>query len=307
MDSQHRHELQQNELRKLTTKAAPFVEQYLWHIVGVAAVTLVVFFGLVIWFSETSATTTEGWAQFDRVLHESNPTAGDFDEVAEKHPSSPVAAWARLKEADDYLKSGLREAFTDRDVSQSEIKKGLEVYQKLIAGGPGILPEIRERALFGLARCQEATSDGNTEEALGSYQRLLKEFPDSCFQAIATERIKELETSQAKDFYAWFHELKPKPQEPVINPFRKRTDESDSAKESMPDDSATDEKPADQTASDARSEETPADEKPNGESKPESEKPAAEEPNKDKPASEEPKSETSETKPDEDAKKPESP
>lgn len=296
MDSQHRHELQQNELRKLTTKAAPFVEQYLWHIVGVAAVTLVVFFGLVIWFSETSATTTEGWAQFDRVLHEPNPTAGDFDEVAEKHPSSAVAAWARLKEADDYLKSGLREAFTDRDLSQSEIKKGLEVYQKLIAGGPGILPEIRERALFGLARCQEATSDGSTEEALGSYQRLLKEFPDTCFHAIATERIKELETSQAKDFYAWFHELKPKPQEPVINPFRKRAGEPDGSDEAMPNDSAADETPTDETVGDAKAAE-----------KADAEKPEGEESNEEKPASDEPKSEAPESKPDEDAKKPESP
>lgn len=307
MDSQHRHELQQNELRKLTTKAAPIVEQYLWHIVAVAGVALVAFFGLVIWFSESSATTTEGWAQFDRVLHEQNPTAGDFDEVAEKHPSSAVAAWARLKEADDYLKSGLREAFTNREISQSEIKKGLDVYQKLVSGGPGILPEIRERALFGLARCQEIASDGNTDEALASYQRLLKDFPDTCFQAIANQRIKELDSSQAKDFYAWFHELKPKPQEPVINPFRKRTGDPEGSDETMPDESAAEKTSTEEAASDAKSEDEAAAEKQEGDAKPESDKPADAESSKEKPAIGEPKSETSESKPAEDAKKPESP
>lgn len=287
MDSQHRHELQQNDLRKLTTKAAPFVEQYAWHLVGAAVAALAVFFGLAYWFSETSAAMSEGWAQFDRVLHEPNADAGDYAELAEQYPGSTVAAWARLKEADDFLKSGLKEAFTNREVSQSELKKGLEAYQPLGAGGPGVSPEIRERALFGLARCQEAMSDGKSDDAVATYQRLLKEFPETIFQSIASERIKELETPQAKDFYAWFHELKPQPKDPHTFPFKKPEGKSDSADDAMEDEAAaindSDEKPADATS--VESSESPEPEKPKSET-PELEgepKPAEGEENTDSP------------------------
>jgi hypothetical protein len=221
MDSQHRHELQQNDLGKLTNKAVPFFEKHGLQIAGGIA-ALAIAFGIgVYWYQSSTASTAESWVQFDRVLHQPSSSAGDFAAIAEKHPGSSVAAWSRLKEADDFLKSGLQLAFSNRESSQSNLKSAQEAYQKLAAGGPGIIPEVKERALFGLARCLETVSDGSGDEAVQTYARLLKEFPDSIFASIVNERIKALETTQSKDFYAWFQQQKPEPKDPLDIPVRK--------------------------------------------------------------------------------------
>lgn len=308
MDSQHRHELQQNDLRKLTTKAVPFVEKYGWQIIGALVAVAVIFAVSAYWFSESTASTAESWAQFDRVLHQPNADAGDFAELAEKHPGSAAAAWARLKEADDLLKSGLREAFTNRDVSQSELKSGLEAYQKLADGGKGVTPEIRERALFGLARCQEAMSDGKVDDAVATYQRLLKDFPQTIFQSIANERIKALESPQAKDFYAWFQQQKPQPKDPHQFPFKKpagNPDGGDDVMDESADDTDADAKPSEPAGETKDAEAAPV--KTDDAAKPDAEKSAetdANKPETEKPDAPKP---DSESKPAEGAEKTDSP
>lgn len=281
MDSQHRHELQQNELGKLTNKAVPFFEKHGWQVIAVLGIVVA---GLAIgayWFTESSATSSESWTQLDKVLHQPNASAGDYAAIAEKHPGSAVAGWARLKEADDYLDSGLQAAFSNRDASQSDLKSAQEAYQKLAAGGPGILPEIRERALFGLARSQEALSDGNTDEVVKTYTRLLKEFPESIFTAIVNDRIKALESASSKDFYAWFKQQKLEPKDPRDVPVKKSPfhsfdvpDEGD--KEEMDKPSDGDAEETSESASESKPAEEAADSKPADGDKPDSEKPESE-------------------------------
>lgn len=286
MDSQHRHELQQNDLGKLTNKAVPFFQQYGYHVVGgIGAVVLAWVIG-VYWYQSSTASTAESWVQFDRVLHQPNSSAGDFAAIAEKRPGSSVAAWSRLKEADDFLKSGLQLAFSNRESSQSNLKSAQEAYQKLAAGGPGIIPEVKERALFGLARCLEAVSDGSGDDAVKTYALLLKEFPDSIFASIVNERIKALETTQSKDFYAWFQQQKLEPKDPRDIPVKKSphsSDDVESNKQVEPPgdgDQKTSETP-DEPKSDGESTEakpdgeqkTDEEKKSDGDAKPENEKP----------------------------------
>lgn len=221
MDSQHRHELQQNELGKLTNQALPFLEKYGMQLVIALAAVVVVGAGAAWWYGESNISTAASWTQLEGTLFQSNPSADDFASVADKHPGSVAAAWAKLKEADDYLKSGMQAVFTDREAALADLKKAQEGYQKLDAGGAGIIPDVRERALFGLARCLETMSDGKSDAAIDAYRRLIEQFPDSMFRTIAQNRIKELESPEAREFYAWFHEQKPKPKDVQPFPFRK--------------------------------------------------------------------------------------
>ncbi len=245
MDSQHRHELQQNDLRKLTDKALPFAEKYALHIVGGVIALAVIAVGVFFWINQSSAANATGWSQFDRVLHKPKASAGDFAEIAESHPGTPVAAWASLKEAEDYLKSGLQSAFTNQSVSRSDLKSALEIFERLSTGRAGSNAEIRERALFGIARCVESLSDGKTDDAVAAYTRLLKEFPKSIFGSVATERIKSLETKSTQDFYAWFHAQKIEPFDPRDIPIKKPLgDTKDDAKEEPKEEATKSETPA---------------------------------------------------------------
>jgi tetratricopeptide (TPR) repeat protein len=222
MDSQHRHELQQNELGKLANQALPFLERYGMHLVVALAAAVVGGIGAAWWYGQASASTAESWTQLESALFQQNPSADDFASVADKHPRSPAAAWAKLKEADDYFRSGMQAVYSDKEAALADLKKAQESYQKLEAGGADRIPDdVRERALFGLGRCLEALSDGNTAAAIDVYRRLIDQFPDTMFKGIALDRIKALESEDAKDFYAWFHQQSPKPRDVQPLPFKK--------------------------------------------------------------------------------------
>ncbi|MFO0916860.1 MAG: tetratricopeptide repeat protein [Planctomycetaceae bacterium] len=210
MDSQHRHELQQNDLRKLTNKSLPFVKEYgtpLLVAIGLLTVALV---GGGWWFTSGQTSSAESWTQLDAALQKENASADDFASVIDRHPHSGAAHWAQLIEADGYLKSGLQYLFTDREAALTDLKKAQSAFERLAGGGSGIVSDIRERALFGLARCLEATSGGETQAAADAYRRLDKEFPNSMYHTLATERIAALEKPVTKEFYAWFQQQNPK-------------------------------------------------------------------------------------------------
>lgn len=264
MDAQHRHELHQNDLRKLTNQALPFFEQHGWQVVAAVAVVAVAVIGGGVWYSLNSTANAKAWVQFDKVLHEQNPSSGDFAGLAEKFPGTAIAGWSRLKEADDLLKSGLETVFTNKTASQGDLKAARDVYEKLVDGGTGVAPDVRERALFGLARTLETMSDGDTDAAAKTYARLRSEFKDSIFADVAKERIAALESSDAKDFYAWFHAQEIKPKERPANPFKEPEDDME-----MKDGDAA-EKPADKSGEPA-SEDKPAGDSEKSESKPDGE------------------------------------
>jgi hypothetical protein len=270
MDAQHRHELHQNDLRKLTNQALPFFERHGWQIIAAVAVVGVALVGGGVWYSLNSTANAQAWVQFDRVLHEQNPSSGDFADVAEKYPGTAIAGWSRLKEADDLLKSGLETVFTNKAASQGDLKAARDVYEKLVDGGAGVAPDVRERALFGLARTLETMSDGDTDAAAKTYARLVSEFKDSIFADLARDRIAALESGDAKDFYAWFHAQEIKPKERPVNPFKEPEDDGDEpVKKSSeePGEPANEDNPA------AESEKSES--KPDGEAQPEK-KPAEE-------------------------------
>ncbi|HAH45382.1 MAG TPA: hypothetical protein DCM07_11120, partial [Planctomycetaceae bacterium] len=88
--------------------------------------------------------------------------------------------------------------------------------------------EIRERALFGLARTEDTMSDGDLKAATELYKKLIQEFPDSIFRKLAEQRVKveegekvaALEQKSTQSFYKWFHAQSPKPgdrQQPGFN------------------------------------------------------------------------------------------
>ncbi len=206
MKSEHRHELQTNDLGRLAEKIGAFLEKYGNQITIVICVGALVAGGAVYWTRQKHHGEAVAWSELAFARN-----AEDFHDVAERRRGSSAAHWAQLEEGERRLSEGIQLLFTgERKSALLELKKSQEALQGLLAQG-GIPPEIRERALFALARCQESTSDGNLDSAIQSYQELLKLYPDTVYKSFAERRIEELKTPAVKDFYAWFVKQNPNP------------------------------------------------------------------------------------------------
>lgn len=204
MKSQQRHELKSHELQKLAAKISPVWEAYGNGILLVVAAIILVA-GVAVWLVRSSnASVSAGWTRYAACRD-----AETYANVADDFPDTKVGAWARLKEAEAHLQSGVRLSFEHRPDGVSDLKKAKESFDKLLDAG-SVPAAVRERGLYGLARCLEATSGRDTGPAVKTYQKLLKEFPDSVYNGLAEERIENLKTGSAQEFYAWFHKQNPK-------------------------------------------------------------------------------------------------
>ncbi len=181
MKSEHRHELKTNELERIASDWGHASERYVHE-----HTNLLIAAAVVRSWCSSSASSIGGCrpAPYDaRVgarLSDAQSTA-DYGTVADKYAGTKVAPWARLREGENELSSGIRLLFTDRDAGRSDVKKAEENFEKLI-NDKSSPDEIVDRALFGLARCRESMPPKDTgagtinNPAIEVYERLLK-FP----------------------------------------------------------------------------------------------------------------------------------
>lgn len=211
MDSQHRHELQQNDLSVLLQKLNRFLEKHGNRIsIGICLATALLV-GWILWQRNVKAREQVAWSQLS-----GSSSPDDLEDVWKKNPDASAAPWARLVEAEQRLTNGIQSMFLDVEAGRKELeqaRKSFEVLSEL-----GSAPRmVKERALFGLARAEESLSDGSTQEAQKAYQRLVERFPDSFFKEKSEQRLRELSTGGSAEFYQWFAKFdrpKPKDQSP---------------------------------------------------------------------------------------------
>ncbi len=207
MNSEERHRLKTNELGQTVQAVGHRLEEHATTIVVAVCGILVVAAAVIWWSRQSNSSAAEAWTKL-----ESAENVNDFGEVSEKFKGTLAGHWAKLRESELNLQTGLSAMFTDRDVALADLKKAKEGFEQLTAHKPAD-PAIQERALWGLALTLEATSDSDTSKASEVYQRLLNEIPDTFYKPIAEQRIAALKTGGAKEFYAWFSKQNPKPTE----------------------------------------------------------------------------------------------
>lgn len=205
MKSEHRHELAENDLSKLLARWGTEFDKHANTILSVLIVVALVAAGVIYWTRTSAATSAAGWANLSNAA-----SAEEYVSVAEDFAGTQVAEWATLRAGDGFLREGIRLSLTDRTVSNERLAQAREAYDALLKN-TGVPPVIREQALLGYAATLESLSDGDTGEAVAAYEKLTEEFPDSRFHRYALDRISELKTGAAQDFYAWFHRLNPTP------------------------------------------------------------------------------------------------
>ena len=204
MKSEHRHELAENDLSKLLVRWGEKFDEHANTILSVLIVITLLAAALIYWTRTSSNRSALGWTD---LTNASSPE--DYQAVAETYAGSPVSQWATLRAGDGFLNEGIRLSLTDRSASNERLEQAKDFYQSLLdSSAPA---ELREQALNGYAITLEATSNGDTSDAIAAYESLLKQFPETRFKVFANERISQLKTGRVQDFYAWFSRLDPKP------------------------------------------------------------------------------------------------
>lgn len=207
MKSEERHQLQTNELGTAAEKLREFVEEHGQNIlIGIVAVAVVAG-GLLWWISSSRTESQRGWAEIMAAQ-----SAEDYAAAADKFAGTEVGAWARLKQAESLLATGIQESFTHRSSAVSDLKEAKESFS-MLTDGSGIPGEVQERALYGLARTQETISGKDTADAIKTYEQLVRQFPQTVYKDEAESRIEQLKKEPAQEFYAWFQEQDPKPED----------------------------------------------------------------------------------------------
>ena len=205
MKSEERHELKSNDLENLVKSAKPFLEKHGNKLIFGAIAVLVIGVVSVVAMNQSRSARTAGWAALANAS-----TAEDYANIVEDHKGTPVSRMAQLNQANLLLDKGIQFMFTDRSAGNADLKKATELYEELLEDKES-LPSIREQALYGRARCLEATAGENTQPAIDAYDKLIQEFGESIYRKKAEERIKSLETAESKEFYKWFQTQNPKP------------------------------------------------------------------------------------------------
>ncbi len=193
-----------NALPNNTSPLVKWFDEYGNMATGVVCVAMIVG---AIWYSYTRTSTSRSetaWASFSQAK-----SAEDFGNIADLYEGSEVGNWARLSEGERHLDAGMALMFTDRKGGLGDLDKADQAFRKVLSGKPN--PLTRERALWGLAKSTEAQSGEDTTQAITAYSKLLSDFPNSTYKAIAEQRVEALKSNSAKEFYAWFQKQNPAP------------------------------------------------------------------------------------------------
>lgn len=221
MKREERHKLHTHELERLTSSAGRFFEKYGTRILfGVLAV-LVAVFGLWYVLGRSGRTRAAATTELLQAVYSSERQDEAFSNFAEKsrYQGTPLVELARLNAAWLELERGVREMFQNREAGLRSLKSAREKLEAVLHSDAADESEgnrtIRERALFGLAVAQESLAGKDTSEALATYKQLLDEYPDSIYKKQASERIEALQRGRAGEFYAFFSQQTPRPEDPA--------------------------------------------------------------------------------------------
>jgi hypothetical protein len=199
MKSEHRHELQTNELGKVAEKFWAFLELHGNRLmIGICVASLAAS-GVIYWVRTKRNDEAAAWREMSSAF--ATNKAEDFFDVWEHHQGTSTAVWARAHAGESWLAQGVEEQFRNIELGTEQLKKARRAFQAVVDDlrAPG---EVRERALIGLGRTLESLSE--TAEAVKAYEMLVKEFPNSIYRDDADERIEVLKQSSGQEFYSWF-------------------------------------------------------------------------------------------------------
>ena len=212
MNSERRHELQENILANYIVKLNKSIDPYSKPIaVGVAAL-LFGGIGYALYNGKVSGERSDATLNLIRQASSNDPDA--IAMVRAEYPGTPASSWASLYQGSQLLAQGSRALYQNRLDAEDQLNAAAKAFRNALADGND--PLLRSRASYGLARVSESL--GNIEEAIEAYEKCAstaesKEMAEAC-----ENRIKALSSESTKEFLTWFAAQDFSPADPSAPP-----------------------------------------------------------------------------------------
>jgi hypothetical protein len=221
MKAEERHRLQENELRRFAEHARersrPFFDRYgTALLLGLAAI-LVLAAIAVWWFKSRGTGDSASWEALAIAFRKPDASAQQFADVAELYPGTSAGLWAKLYEGESHLDSGIQSLFSDKEGATRDLEDARAAYEAVLDQGDAG-SELTVRALYGLARTLEASSDGDLKPAIDRYEQIVEQYEGTVYEALARDRVAALKSPDATSFYKWFATAKPTLTDPLARP-----------------------------------------------------------------------------------------
>jgi hypothetical protein len=208
MQSERRHELQENTLARELGTWSDKLRPYTSVILAVIAVLLGVYVIASLWNSYQETRDRAAWDDYQLAVLQ-----GDVEQKAlrrladsEDHAGTDMQQWALMGWADRQVLRASQLYLTSRDEAVDRVNDVIGIYEQF--AGDGSNPEIRNRAQLGLARAFEIK--GDVKQARAHY-----ELVEGALAEVADQRLRELEGAQVEDTMKWLATAElPKPATP---------------------------------------------------------------------------------------------
>ncbi len=222
MKSEVRHDLEKNELAHWLARVIEALRPYQNAILGGVILVAVILLAYT-WLSRQSAAeSTAAWNDLLGTMVGGRTDPSQFEKVIKAHPGTITAHWAAVLAGESYLSLACDELFHSKAAAREDLQKARESFQLVLEESR--VPELRERATYGLAMTDEAAGDldkaieswstasakQSGQKADRGYRGVVNLWPEGTFAAAAEARLKDLEKSSTREFYDDFARWEPK-------------------------------------------------------------------------------------------------
>lgn len=195
MDSEHRHELQENALADWVAVQIERARPHVPAIIGAAIVGVLGILGLNYWNSSQADARAEAWRLYSDAMVTGVPSQSLLERASDgAHPA--VADWSAVTLADMQLLEATNLFFTDAAATKAALEKAEALYKGLVGAAD---PMIDSRGRLGLARIAEL--QGDATKAIDLYKAVVGPMTE-----VAKERIERLAKPEAAESLAWLAE-----------------------------------------------------------------------------------------------------
>ena len=200
MKSQHRHDLETNELAKRLNTLIEQIRPYSTPVLSVVIAVLVVIIGWS-WLSGSSdARQDEAWSMYNVAVEGADPDLRLLRQAGQDYPGTAMQELADITWADGQVFQAGRFYISNRSVADEALNRAESTYLGLLQTSKS--ERILGRAHLGLGRIYELKNE--LDRARDEYSAV----KDS-FAALAEARAKQLDEKKVQEACQWLATAKP--------------------------------------------------------------------------------------------------
>jgi len=196
MKSDHRHELQTNDLSAKLASLIENLKPYTGQIIAGLVLLAVAYVGLSMWESQAKVREQAAWDAYALATDTSDPELNGLQRIAEdeEYAGTKMQEWAYVSWSDRQVLNAMQTSLFDRNKTNERLRSVSGIYENLASSATD--PQVRNRAKFGLGRVYELQN--KLDEAKQQYLQVSGDL-----QPLASQRAEQLDSEEVREASTW--------------------------------------------------------------------------------------------------------